>query len=180
MAFIKYISEYTDPETSELVPEVKVYPYNTRFDYPNTSFPPGTDYPGFDVYWVHSTTPNNPDPETLNVVEDTPVFNNELNRWEQTWSYVPKTAEEIRLGKYNPAQFLQQMFSDAAFESWISNFSTFKQLGFGDAATNAKVDNNWTVLQAIYDGFKSAIAPSETDIEAWQSIADDNGILFNF
>lgn len=156
------------------------YPYNTYSEHPNTSFPTGSDYPGFDVYWVHPTTPNNPDSTQYNTVEDTPVFNEVANRWEQSWSYIAKTAEELRLQKYNPAQFLQQMFSDAAFETWIGNFSTFKQLGFGDAATNAKVDNNWAVLQSIYDQFKSAVAPSETDIEAWQSIADDNGILFNF
>lgn len=180
MPFLKHVPEYTNPETSELIPEVLDYPYNTRSDHPNTSFPTGSSYPEFNVYWVYPTAQSNPDPTLYNAVEGTPVFNAATNCWEQQWDYTPKTAEELRLQKYNPAQFLQQMFSNAAFETWIGNFSTFKQLGFGDAATNAKVDNNWSVLQAIYDQFKAAVAPSQTDIDAWQSIADDNGILFTF
>lgn len=180
MTFIKHIPEYTDPETSELVPEVKVYPYNTRSDYPNTSFPTGTDYPDFNVYWVYPTAPNNPDPTNLKVIEGEPVFNGVTNRWEQSWTYPNKTAEELRLDKYDPAAFLQAMFADASFETWVSNFSAFKQSGFLDSTTNAKVNNNWTVVQSLYDSFKAVAAPAQSDVDAWQAIADQYGIPLIF
>lgn len=155
------------------------YPYNTYSDYPNTSFPQGSDYPEFEVYWVHPTAQNNPDPTEYNAVEITPSFNTETNRWEQTWDYVAKSDEEKRLTKYNPAQFLQQMFANAAFETWLGNFSSFKQGGFMTAATNAKVDNNWTVVQSIYDQYKVAVAP-DAAVTQWQAIADANGIPLSF
>jgi hypothetical protein len=159
---------------------VDSYPCNTYSDHPNTSFPSGSDYPEFNVYWVHPTAQNNPDPAEYNPVEIEPVFNSELGRWEQAWDYVAKSDEEKRLAKYNPAQFLQQMFANAVFETWLSNFSTFKQAGLLDACTNAKVDNNWTVVQAIYDQYKAGVAPGEPNTAAWQVIADDCGIPLIF
>ena len=168
MSFLKYANETV------------TYPYNTRADHPNTAFPGGSDYPEFDIYWVHPTAQNNPDPETLNIIEDTPVFNNELNRWEQAWNYVAKTAEELRLAKYNPAQFLQQMFMSQSFAVWMENFTSFQQTGLANTATNAKIDNNWTVMQSIYNQFKTGVAPSQAAIDEWQGYADANGIPFTF
>jgi hypothetical protein len=170
MPFLKSINNTT----------VDVYPYNTRTDHPNTSFPSGSDYPGFSVYWVHPTAQNNPDPAEYNAVEIEPVFNPSSGRWEQAWDYVAKSDEEKRLAKYNPAQFLQQMFANAAFETWLSNFSTFKQAGFLDAATNAKVDNNWLVVQTFYDMMVTANAPTPSAVAEWQALADVSGIPLTF
>ena len=75
MAFLKFIDETI------------TYPYDTKTDYPHTGFPPGADYPEFNVYWVYPTSPN--PPKNNSVTEGTPVFNTELNRWEQTWTYTP-------------------------------------------------------------------------------------------
>ena len=170
MSFLKSIDNTT----------VDSYPYNTRTDHPNTSFPSGSDYPSFNVYWVYPTAQNNPDPAEFNAVEIDPVFNTELGRWEQAWDYVAKSDEEKRLAKYNPSLFLQQMFANTAFETWLGNFNAFKQAGLLDACTNAKVDNNWTVVQSIYDQFKAAVAPATVDEAAWQIIAVDCGIPLIF
>lgn len=180
MPFLKHIPEYTDSETSEPIPEVLIYPYNTRSDYTNTSFPAGSSYPEFNVYWVYPTAQSNPDPTNLKAEEATPVYSVENERWEQAWNYVAKTAEELRLEKYNPAAFLQAMFADSTFETWMANFSTFKQSGFLDSTTNAKVDNNWSVVQAIYDSFKAVAAPSNDDIVTWQGVADLFGVPLVF
>ena len=75
MAFLKFINETV------------TYPYNTKTDYPHTGFPPGADYPEFNVYWVYPVPPNSP--INNSATEGTPVFNAELSRWEQTWSYTP-------------------------------------------------------------------------------------------
>lgn len=75
MAFLKFASETI------------TYPYNTKTDYPHTGFPPGADYPDFSIFWVHPVPPN--PPANNSATEGTPVFNAELNRWEQTWTYTP-------------------------------------------------------------------------------------------
>jgi len=61
------------------------YPYNAREDYPNTSFPPGSDYPDFNIFWVHPSQPN--PPEGQQSQESTPVFDGA--KWIQSWEYVP-------------------------------------------------------------------------------------------
>lgn len=66
MAFLKFINETI------------TYPYNTKTDYPYTGFPPGTDYPEFNIFWVHPTSPNPPENNLL--TEETPLFNDELNQ----------------------------------------------------------------------------------------------------
>ena len=81
---------------------------------------------------------------------------------------------------YNPAQFLQQMFQSSTFEVWLNNFSNFKQAGFLDAATNAKVDGNWEVVQGLYDQFKMATSPSIEAIAEWQAVANTNNISLTF
>ena len=70
MAFLKFIDETI------------TYPYNTKTDYPHTGFPPGADYPEFNIYWVYPTSPNSP--INNSATEGTPVFNTE-----QTWVYTP-------------------------------------------------------------------------------------------
>jgi hypothetical protein len=69
------------------------YPYNPQVDHPLTSFPVGDSYPDFNTYWVHTTTPVNPDPALFDAVESTPVFNGD--RWEQSWEFVEKPAEPV-------------------------------------------------------------------------------------
>jgi hypothetical protein len=64
---------------------VSSYPYDTYSDYPNTSFPEGDDYPEFGVYWAHPVVPDNPDQALYDAAESVPVFNESLNRWEQSW-----------------------------------------------------------------------------------------------
>jgi hypothetical protein len=81
---------------------------------------------------------------------------------------------------YNPAKFLQDMFASSSFENWLSNFSVFRQSGFLDAATNAKVDNNWTVVQSVYSQYKDALPPPTEAIEEWQAIANANVIPLTF
>lgn len=60
------------------------------------------------------------------------------------------------------------------------NFSNFKQSGFMNAATNAKVDNDWTVVQGMYNQLKAAANPNPSDITEWQTIADNNNIPLTF
>ena len=81
---------------------------------------------------------------------------------------------------YNPAQFLQDMFASSSFENWLSNFSNFKQSGFMNAATNAKVDNDWSVVQGLYEGMATATPPASEAVASWQELADANGIPLVF
>lgn len=118
------------------------------------------------------TVPPVHDPGTQTVSSQYVVDTNALE-YRQEW-----TVSQIEV--YDPAQFLQQMFASSTFESWLSNFSVFKQSGFMNGATNAKVDNNWTVVQAMYDQLKAGFAPSQVSIDEWQSYADTNGISFIF
>ena len=69
---------------------IESYPYNPQLDYPLTSFPDGDSYPAFNCYWVYSTAPVNPDPESYDAIELTPVFNSEIDRWEQGWDFIEK------------------------------------------------------------------------------------------
>lgn len=89
----------------------------------------------------------------------------------------PEPVEEFI---YNPSQFLQQMFANAAFAAWMENFTPFQQTGFANTATNAKIDNNWTVMQSVYDQFKAGVVPSQAAIDEWQGYADANKIPFTF
>jgi len=61
------------------------YPYNPKTDYPNTSFPPGSDYPDFNIFWVHPSQPNPLAGQQSQ--ESTPVFDG--TKWIQSWEYVP-------------------------------------------------------------------------------------------
>ena len=91
---------------------IESYPYNTREDYPLTAFPPGADYPTFNIYWVHPT-PQSPPPDHT-ATEGQPVYNNELNRWEQTWEYqevVPPVVPDWDA-------FNAYMLSDTMFKSY--------------------------------------------------------------
>jgi hypothetical protein len=81
---------------------------------------------------------------------------------------------------YDPAKFLQDMFANANFESWLSHFSVFRQSGFLDVATNAKIDNNWAILQSVYNQYKESFPPSVDAITEWQAIADANDIPLSF
>ena len=81
---------------------------------------------------------------------------------------------------YNPAQFLQDMFASSSFENWLGQFSNFKQSGFMNAATNAKVDNDWSVVQGLYEGMAVAIPPTPEAVVEWQELADTNGIFLTF
>lgn len=156
------------------------YPYNTSEDHLLTSFPEGASYPEFDAYWVHQTTFINPDPANFNAVETTPAFNPETNQWEQSWSYIEKSTEQKRLAKYNPNGFLQAMFVNASFGQWMGNFPPFQTAGFVSSTTNAKMDNDWSVVQGIYNSFKALVSPSIDSINEWQEIADVNGIPLVF
>lgn len=49
-----------------------------------------------------------------------------------------------------------------------------------NAATNAKVDGNWLVVQALYNQLKAGFAPSQSSINEWQGYADENSIPFVF
>lgn len=158
---------------------VEKYPYNTKEDYPNSGFPKGEDYPEFDVFWVHRIEANF-DSQTHKAVESIPAFNTELQRWEQAWNILSLTEEELFLKRHNPSQFMQQMFGNAGFKAWVGQFPVIDQMVFFDAATNAKIDDNWAVVQQMYDGFKEAIAPSAEQISAWGEIAYNNGITFVF
>lgn len=91
---------------------IESYPYNTREDYPLTAFPPGADYPTFNIYWVHPT-PQSPPPDHT-ATEGQPIYNNELNRWEQTWEYqevIPPVVPDWD-------SFNAYMLSDAMFKSY--------------------------------------------------------------
>lgn len=158
---------------------VEIYPYNTRIDYPNTAFPVGSDYPEFDVYWVHDIPPSL-DSFSHKEVESDPIFNTELQRWEQSWNYVALSDEEKRIKRYNDSQFMQEMIACASFKEWIASFPSTDRMIFFDACTNAKIDKNWTVVQVFYDGFKQAIAPSTEAIAEWTQIAFNNGIPIVF
>lgn len=118
------------------------------------------------------------DNSTQNVREKDPEFID--GEWVQDWIVAGKTAEEKRLAKYNPSQFMQLIFASASFNSWIASFPPFQQAGFADAATNAKIDDNWTVVQSVYDQFKVGASPSNEVIKEWQDIADNNGIPITF
>lgn len=153
------------------------YPYTPNeqgfFDY--------QDYPSVGVYWVWPTPePEEFDSATQKTVEATPVYNGIERHWEQVWEVVPKTAEELRLEKYDPSGFLQAMFTNENFETWLSSFSPFKQSGFMNAATNAKVDQDWSVVQALYTQLTLANQPSFSSKEEWQSVADTFSIPFTF
>lgn len=159
---------------------IERYPYNTKEDYPNASFLEGEDTPEMNVYWVHSTTPENPDTKTLKAVESTPLFSPIRNRWEQSWVFIEKTPEELQQERYNPGSFLLAMYSSLSFAEWVSLFTPFQQTAIANVATNAKIDNNWSAMQMIYDQLKEAIAPDATDIAEWQEAADLFGIPLTF
>jgi hypothetical protein len=157
---------------------VEKYPYQPTEDYPLTSFQSGYDAPEFNVYWVHPSPQNNPDPTNLNAIEDTPIYDGD--KWVQGWAYVEKTDEQKRQEKYNPGAFLTAMFSDANFAIWMGNFTPFQQSGIAAIATNAKIDNDWATMQATYDQLKSANAPSQGLIDSWQGVAENYGIPLIF
>lgn len=92
---------------------IESYPYNPQSDHSLTSFPVGASYPDFNCYWVHSTTPVNPDPELYDAVETTPVFNN--NRWEQAWEFVEKPPAPPT---HDWDTFNAYMLTDATFKSY--------------------------------------------------------------
>ena len=127
------------------------FPYDPSLDYPNTSFPTGVDHPSFDIYWVHPSPQNNPDPSLYNAVEGQPVFNAETNRWEQTWDYVEKSPEEKRQAKYDPATFLMTAQADPDFRTWRSQLPPQEYTELLTAAGDAKQTGNWTAFQSLLD-----------------------------
>lgn len=118
------------------------------------------------------------DQATQNVTPKDPEFVN--GEWVQDWIVTEKTAEEKRLAKYNPSQFMQLIFASVSFNNWVGAFSSFQQSGFVAAATNAKIDDDWSVVQSLYDQFKVGNPPSNIAVEEWQAIADNNGIPIAF
>lgn len=104
MAFLKFVNETI------------TYPYDTKSDYPYTGFPKGSDYPEFDVFWVYPVAPD--PPANNSSIEGTPVFNAELNRWEQTWIYNPIDPPP-EWTAFNTA-----MLSNPAWLEWASALTT--------------------------------------------------------
>lgn len=80
---------------------VTQYPYtmeDLRRDYPNTSFPasPSTEvFTEFGVVRVVVTGAPERDHATQKVVEGTPVFVSQRNRWEQLWEIKAASEQEI-------------------------------------------------------------------------------------
>lgn len=127
---------------------IEVYPYNPKADHPNTTFPTGADHPSFDIYWVYPSPQNNLDADLYNAIEGQPTFNAETNRWEQTWDYVEKSAEEKRQAKYNPSVFLSNLLSDPEFKDWASQISFVDYINISTTALDAKQTNDWSVCEA--------------------------------
>lgn len=157
---------------------VEKYPYNYQEDHPLVSIIGNIDSPEHNTYFVHLTEPNNPDPENLNTIESTPIFDG--TKWIQAWEYTEKTEEEKRQARYNPSALLNSMFSNGDFASWIENFSSFQQSGIAAIATNAKIDNDWTVMQSAYNQLKTIHSPVGGAVADWQAIADQCGIPLEF
>jgi len=189
MAFLKYVNETI------------TYPYNTKADYPYTGFPHGRDYPEFNIFWVHPTSPNPPEnnllteeapvfndelnqgdpmyPTPPNPSEDnswtegTPVFNTELNRWEQTWVYTPLPPIPDWAG-FNLAMVPPS--SQSSFEVWLDQF----KIPYQTPLTTAAGMGNLQETQQIYNSLKAIasdpnntlVPPTQEYITEWQAIAD--------
>ena len=82
--------------------QIVQYPYSTSQLFrsnPNVSFPSELSndlLASFNVIRVIVTGQPAYDPMTETVVESAPVYNTERNRWEQQWSIVSLSAEEIQ------------------------------------------------------------------------------------
>ena len=90
---------------------IESYPYNPQVDYPLTSFPVGASYPDFNCYWVYPTSPNNPNPDLYDAIENTPIFNGE--KWEQSWTYIekPPIPPQPDWDAFNGAVFANERFN---------------------------------------------------------------------
>ena len=159
MAFLKFINETI------------TYPYNTRTDYPYTGFPPGADYPDFNVFWVYPVAPN--PPENNSASEGTPAFNTDLNRWEQTWVYTPLPSIPDWAG-FNLA--MVPPISQSSFEAWLSQFKPTYQ----SAVTVPAALGQLAETQSGYDTLKSLSPPTVEQASEWQAIADQFNIGITF
>ncbi|MGA1531449.1 MAG: hypothetical protein ACO33E_00140 [Aquiluna sp.] len=159
MAFLKFINETI------------TYPYNTKTDYPHTGFPPGADYPEFNIFWVYPTSPN--PPENNSATEGTPVFNTELNRWEQTWSYTP-VAPLPDWTNFNLAMILPE--TESSFEVWLGQFKPAYQTALTVPAALGQLSET----QSAYNTLKTLAAPTAEQTAEWQGIADQFHIGITF
>lgn len=143
---------------TKVVENVAIRPYDTRTDYPHTSFPDGVDYPEFNIYWVHPTIPNY-DPMTETIIESDHVFNTELNRWEQGWEIANLTPEEtsnrqatIYFSSLNWNDFLSTCLTSPIFDQlneWAGN----------ESPSYKKIQNN---LQYLYGTITNSTLDSST------------------
>jgi len=126
------------------------YPYDTFSDYPYTAFPEGSDYPEFNIYWIHQTEPNNPDPVNFSAVAGLPVFNTDTQRWESSWNYIEKPEEEKVAARYNPEAFLTSLLVDPDYRQWYAGVSDVAiREHLAPVAADAKISGVWTIFNAL-------------------------------
>lgn len=144
---------------------VEVYPYNPQVDHPLTSFPVGASYPSFNCYWVHPTTPVNPDPALYDAVEGSPVFNG--TQWEQSWTFVEKPPAPPAV---NWDGFNAYMLTDATFKSYRNAvrlidgdlnsalFNSYSLVATNGVGAFSLVWGAWVQASAITTPHREAIA----------------------
>jgi hypothetical protein len=126
------------------------YPYDTSTDYSHTAFPEGSDYPESNIYWVHQTEPNNPDPINFSAVAGSPVFNTETQRWGLSWNYIQKTEEEKFAARYNPESFLTSLLVDPDYRQWYAGITDVAvREHLAPVAADAKISGVWTIFNAL-------------------------------
>lgn len=92
--------------------------------------------------------------------------------------YTPYTpAEPIALpAEPNPAAFRAALASAPTWLAWAQTLPSVHYTNLTIAAANG----NWGEAQAIYNAIKASTPPAEASIDAWQALADGNGIPITF
>jgi hypothetical protein len=151
---------------------VEKYPYNPAEDYPVTGFPEGSDYPEFNIYWVHKSPLPQFFPLDQNIVESDPQYID--GQWVKSWSVEEKTLEEKRIARYNPAKFLEEIHLLSSYQAWMTELNSNLYSTFLLAVERATNSGNWVYAQNLYNVLK--VQSPHGHATQWQAIAVQYGI----
>lgn len=136
--------------------QIAQYPYTLEdfaIEYPNVSLPvilTDADLLPFGIVRVVSTAADVTDALTQNAVENDPVYVETRNRWEQTWSVVPASEEEIAEREANAKTYNASRAKAALVESdWCENASVRNPIFTPHLTNGAEFDAYRVALRAI-------------------------------
>ena len=118
--------------------------------------------------------------ETQKLVALEPVWDNDAGQWVKGWATPDLSDEEIRISRYDPGNFLFQLFLSSNYATWFSSLPEYYRDNIPTIASRAKSDDNWTNLQAAYDQAKTTAPLTEIFRTEFQGIADTNGVPMTF